>query len=227
MAADPLLLSSVLIGINDIVHGCHDLSEVSEGVAAVVKFLLNNSQGAVLVSGLLQPLEKSTTKNVNICCGKWDMSCDWQTAGNISAVNALIRSSVYDLRKEFGAWRIAFADCGAVFTDSGVSGRHETRMADALHPNREGWEALFNECLQGELKQLESAVASHHGGAGGVVFRNTSAQQHAATPEAATPSAPQHEDSALPSPAAAGSSQGGGVTQAVWWLHTQSAAHPS
>ena len=128
---------------------------------AAASFLLNHSQGAVLVNGLLRPLEKSGTKNVNVCCGQWDMSCDWD--GKIPALNALIRSSVHDLRQEFGAWRVAFADCGAVFTDSGP---RETRMADALHPNREGWEALFSECLQSELKQLESAVASHDGGAG-------------------------------------------------------------
>ena len=148
MAADPRLLMSLLIGTNDIGRMNKTAADTHKSVIAVARALLAGSQGLLLINAILprapSPFDNGFGNGTRI---------DW---ARVHETNALLAQSTRLLGREFGAGRVAFANC----TDLPFRGKDKFHvnlrtMPDRVHPNGLGWRQLYDKCLQPELQHLE------------------------------------------------------------------------
>ena len=149
MAADPRLLMSLLIGTNDIGRMNKTAADTHKSVVAVARALLAGSRGRLLINALLP----RAPSHFDIGFGD-GTRIDW--AARLHETNALLAQSTRSLGSEFGAGRVAFANC----TDLPFRGKNSFHvnlrtMPDRVHPNRRGWRQLYDKCLKHELKHLE------------------------------------------------------------------------
>ena len=149
MATDPRLLMSLLIGTNDIGRMNKTAADTHKSVVAVARALLAGSRGLLLINALLP----RAPSHFDIGFGD-GMRIDW--AARLHETNALLAQSTRSLGSEFGAGRVAFANC----TDLPFRGKNRFQfdlrtMPDRVHPNRRGWRQLYDKCLKHELQHLE------------------------------------------------------------------------
>ena len=149
MAADPRLLMSLLIGTNDIGRMNKTAADTHKSVVAVARALLAGSRGLLLINAILprapSPFDNGFGNGTRI---------DW--AARVHETNALLAQSTRSLGSEFGAGRVAFANCTDLpFRVKNKSHVNLRTMPDRVHPNRRGWRQLYDKCLQHELQHLE------------------------------------------------------------------------
>mmetsp|Transcript_7436 Transcript_7436/g.24524 ORF Transcript_7436/g.24524 Transcript_7436/m.24524 type:complete len:343 (+) Transcript_7436:4046-5074(+) len=165
----------VLIGTNNLGAGFLP-EDTARGVAAVVDWLLSNTQGRVFLLALLPRGDSPKT----ICpprCRK-DGSPFRSFAPAVDQVNAALERHYFSNNNDdasssslamYNRGRVRFVSarrCGDVIFLRGDSNNNNTskhrggvrldRMPDALHPNAEG-HALFAHCLLPELRSRETS----------------------------------------------------------------------
>ena len=147
MAADPRLLMSLLVGANDL-SGAGDQARLRktpeathDSVVAVARALLARSRGKLLINAILPRNDPGVL-------------FDWSTL--VPRTNEMLAHTATELKEEFGAGRVAFANCtGRPFRGADEKLVNRSRMPDGVHPNAEGWRGLFEECLAPELERLQ------------------------------------------------------------------------
>lgn len=133
---DPRALFLVMIGTNNLGSG-HSPEPTSRGVLAVARWLLERTQGKLVLAKLLPRGDHS--KLVPLCpprCAD-DGAAYKSFASAIDKVNELVEASFEELGAAFGTHRTTLIDCNTHFVapDGGV--RPEL-MPDMLHPNAKG-----------------------------------------------------------------------------------------
>ncbi|KAL1511369.1 hypothetical protein AB1Y20_006171 [Prymnesium parvum] len=154
MRNDPMLISVLLIGTNNLGRG-HSAAETVAGIDAVVDLLLKQTKGMVLVNALFPRGDAAKRKYADTVIG---------TAANgrpirsfaplIGNVNAALNASIA-ARRELYARRVTFIDCSEPFKLG--QGVRTDLMPDTLHPNAQGYR-LWADCLTPALRSLEGRL---------------------------------------------------------------------
>jgi lysophospholipase L1-like esterase len=149
----------VLIGTNNLGSGFLP-GPTADGIQAVVEYLLEETQGKVILQLLLPRGDNSRT--ASICpprCADTNLRkpfASFQPA--VDKVNEAIRQQRAELQR-LHPGRFDVMDCGAAFVDpNNKSGVNLELMPDALHPNAAGHEVLAT-CLLDCLEETTCSFA--------------------------------------------------------------------
>ena len=148
MAADPRLVTVVLIGTNNLGRG-HDATQTVAGVVAVARHLLEHTRGKVVLNALFPRGDGAKRSHAPMTADPAGGPPRRTFLPLIARVNAALNASASGALAKAFPGRLSYVDCSAVYFSRRPNADEEVKvrlMPDKLHPNALGHK-IWAECL--------------------------------------------------------------------------------